>query len=89
MKILESDKNKIRIEIDDKTFVNLLNDKIWEILKTSGYSAYNIDHPYLSNPVLIVKSDNPKKTMLTAADNIVSDIKALRMLFEHQFEGKE
>ena len=77
IKILEEGEEILKVEVDDVTLVNLLNEKIWK-QRGIGYSAYNIDHPYLSKPVITVKSKNPKKALIDAADRVIDDVDALR-----------
>lgn len=77
IEVVEESDEKLKIRIDDLTFVNLLNDNIWK-QKSLGMAAYNVEHPYLAQPVLVVKSKNPKKTLMDAADNILEDIKELK-----------
>ena len=77
VEILEETDNKLRIQIDDTlTLANVLNENIWK--QKVDYSAFHMDHPYLSKPVVVVKSKNPKKSVLDAADEILSDVKDLR-----------
>ncbi len=75
IEVLENEKDSLKIEVDDITLVNLLHENIW---KNDGFSGYSKQHPYLSKPVLTVKGSNPKKTLMAAADDIISDIKELR-----------
>lgn len=79
IEVLENEKEKIKIEVADVTLVNLLNENIWK--EKVEFSAYNIDHPYLSKPVLVVKSKNPKKSVVDAAERILEDVKAARKQF--------
>ena len=86
IEVLESKDDEVKIEIHESlTLVNLLNENIW---KTKGldYSAYGVEHPYLSKPVLTVKSKNPKKTILDAAEQIIEDVKELRKQVEREFK---
>ncbi len=81
LKVLENEKDKLRIEIGDTTFVNLLNERLWaenESAKKFEYSTFSIDHPYLSKPVLTVKGTNPEKIVLEAIDSIRKDIDILK-----------
>lgn len=79
IEVIENEKGKLKIEMPDVTFVNLLNEDIWK--EKADFSAYNIDHPYLSRPVLVVKSKNPKKTVTDAAERIIGDVKTVRKHF--------
>ena len=81
MKIIENKDEKLKIEVGDLTFVNLLNETTWK--QTIDYAAYYRDHLYLSKPILLVSSKNPKKTVLDAAETIIADVKELRKKIEH------
>ncbi len=80
IEVIENEKDKIKIEMPDITLVNLLNENIWK--EKVDFSAYNIDHPYLSKPVLVVKSKNPKKSVVDAAEKIIEDVKAAKKQFQ-------
>ena len=79
--ILEKKKEKLKISLDNLTLVNLLNENLWK--GKIGYSAYSVDHPYLSKPVLVVKSKYPKKSLLDASEQIIADTRELRKKFQH------
>ncbi|MBS3053794.1 MAG: hypothetical protein J4469_04815 [Candidatus Aenigmarchaeota archaeon] len=79
IEIIENEKEKIKIEVPDVTLVNLLNENVWK--EKIDFAAYNIEHTYLSKPVLVVKSKNPKKTVVDATERIIEDVKALRKQF--------
>ncbi len=76
IKVIENEKDKLKVEVDDLTFVNLLNDRIWQ--QNVGWSAYAVDHPYLSKPVLTVKAKNPQKACTDAAEQIIKDVASLK-----------
>lgn len=76
IKLLEDEKDKLKLEIDSVTFVNLLNENLWK--QKIDYAAYNISHPYLSNPVLTISAKDPKKALFNAAEQVLSDVKELR-----------
>lgn len=76
VQVLEEKDDLLKVELDNLTLVNLLNEKIWK--QRGTVSAYNIDHPYLSSPVITVRSKNPKKTLIDAADKITEDVDTLR-----------
>jgi DNA-directed RNA polymerase subunit L len=79
--VLEKKKDKLKISLSNLTFVNLLNENLWK--GRIGYSAYAVDHPYLSKPVLVVNSKDPKRSLLDAAEQIILDVKELRKKFQH------
>lgn len=76
VKILENKEDMIKIELNDLTFVNLLNDYVWK--KRVQYAGYSVDHPYLSKPILIVKGKSPKALVINAAKQIAEDASALK-----------
>ncbi len=78
VEVLQNDENKVKVKIPKNlTLVNLINDNIWQ-QKGIEVSAYAMEHPYLSEPVLLVKSKNPKKAILDAVEKIEEDAKDLR-----------
>jgi len=77
VKLIEEKKDTLKVEIDDVTLVNLLNENIW-MQRGIEFSAYNIDHPYLAKPVITVRSKNPKKALIDAADKIIDDVDTLK-----------
>ena len=79
VKVLEKDKEKIRLEVNDLTFVNLLHERLWK--KKIDYSAYKKDHPYLSKPELLVKSSDTKKSLIDAADQIIEEAEEAKKKF--------
>ena len=81
IQILEENDNLLRVEVDNTTLVNLLNEKIWK-QRGVDFSAYRIDHPYLSKPVITVRGKNPKKTLIDATDKILEDVETLRKKFQ-------
>lgn len=86
VEVLEDENDVLKIEIHDNlTLVNLLNENIWK-QRGLDYAAYAQDHPYISKPVLVVKSKNPKRSLLDAADRIIEDVKELRKQFEREMK---
>ena len=85
IKLLEEGKDKLRLEVNDLTFVNILNENIWK-QKGMDYSAYDVKHPYTSKPILVVRSSNPKKSVIDAADRIIEDVKELRRLVKKELK---
>jgi len=85
VKLLEEGKDKLKLEVNDLTFVNILNENIWK-QKGIDYAAYDVQHPYKSKPILVVRSTNPKKSVIDAADRIIEDIKELRRLVKKELK---
>jgi len=84
--VIENEDEKLKIMVHDNlTLVNLVNENIWQ-QKGIEVSGYSMQHPYLSQPVLIVKSKNPKKSVTDAALQIVDDVKDVRKQFLAQMK---
>ncbi len=81
VEVLENEEGKLKVKIHESlAFVNLVNENIWQ-QKGIEVSAYSTEHPYLAKPVLLVKSKNPKKSVLEATRQIADDAKELRKQF--------
>jgi len=80
--LLEKGDEKISIEVrkETHTFLNLLRENAWK--SGSRQTSYMIEHYNLSEPKLVVRSKNPKKTMDSAAQMIIDQAKE----FEKEFE---
>ena len=78
--LLKEDGDKIELEINDLTFINLLNENLWK--KKINYSAYNKEHPYLTKPVLLVSAKDAKKALIEASEQIAEDMDSLRKKFQ-------
>ena len=72
LNVLEKKDDRLKIEVvgEGHTLLNILTEKCWEAGALQAH--YLLEHPYLAHPKIIVRSDNPKKTMLSAA-KMVSD----------------
>ena len=79
IKVLEEVENKVKIEVDDLTFVNLLNEALWK--EKIEWAAWAREHPYLTKPVVSVKAKDPKKALIAAAEQIQADIEAIKKAF--------
>jgi DNA-directed RNA polymerase subunit L len=79
--VIENDDEKMKFEVETNlTLINLLNENIWK--QKVDAAAYKKEHPYLSKPVILVRSKNPKKAVLDAADQIIEDVKDFRKQFQ-------
>ncbi|NOR84923.1 DNA-directed RNA polymerase subunit L [archaeon] len=56
------------------TLPNAIREELWND-STVTFAAYEKKHPYLGNPKLIIKSKDPKKSLLTAIKNTQDNIK--------------
>ncbi|MEM0475909.1 MAG: RpoL/Rpb11 RNA polymerase subunit family protein [Candidatus Norongarragalinales archaeon] len=69
MKILSSKKNELVVSLDgmDLGFANWLVARLLEDSSVS-FAAADYDHPLTANPVLRVKAEDAKKSLLKAID---------------------
>ena len=79
-------KNKIEVDLigEDHTFCNLLRETLQKDPDVV-YAAYNISHPYVSEPKLIVETKGKKtakNALLKAADTIKKDNSEFLDLFK-------
>jgi len=77
LKIIEKKQEKLKVEVkgESHTFLNLLRESAWE--SGAEQASYIIEHPYLSQPHIIVMAKNPKKVLTSAAQKIINDAKEL------------
>ena len=85
LEVIENEDGKLKIKVPDLTLVNLVNENIWH-QKGIDVSAYAPEHPYLEQPVLLVKAKNPKKAVLDAIGQIQDDAKDLKKQFNAQMK---
>ncbi len=75
--VLEETDDKLKIRVHDNiTLVNLVNENLWQ--QKIELAAVTVDHPYLSKPVLTIKSKKARKALLDATEKIIDDVKDLR-----------
>lgn len=82
LEIIESRKDEVKVEVkgESHTLLNILRENAWK--SGAKQAAYIIEHPYLSQPKIIVKAANPKKVLRDAAQMIVDDA----LEFEKEFK---
>ncbi|MEM5798576.1 MAG: DNA-directed RNA polymerase subunit L [Candidatus Aenigmatarchaeota archaeon] len=70
--ILEETDNKIVIEVrgEDHTLLNILREACWQ--EGAEQASYMIEHPYMSQPKLIVYGKNPRKIVMSAAQAVIN-----------------
>ena len=85
LKILEDKKDKLIVEIKEEThtFCNALKKELWndKHVKAAGY---NIDHPFVGIPKLIVETDSseaPRKALLEAAKRLEKKADSFKQAF--------
>ena len=79
---IEKGKEKLRVEVrgETHTTLNLIRENTWKA--GAKQSSYIIQHPYVSQPELIVRSKNPKKTLQDAAQKVIDDSKEFSRAFK-------
>jgi len=82
LKVIEKEKDKVELELDDQTLAKLINEKLWN--QKIDYAATAKDHPYLSKPHIILKTKDAKKALIKAADDILDDVDDLSRKFSKQ-----
>lgn len=82
LKKLEKTKEKLKVEVqgEDHTLLNLLRDNAWKT--GADQASYMIEHPYLSEPKIIIKGKHPAKTLADAAQQIATDAAAFQREFK-------
>jgi len=84
IKILNESKNKIEFEIigEDHTFCNAIRDELWNE-EDVEISAYNIKHPLISNPIMLVETSkgDPKKALQNTVSSLKKKIEKLKNSF--------
>ena len=82
LKFLEDVKNRITLEIQgvNHTFCNVLRKELWND-KHVKISAYNIKHPLVGSPCMIVETDGkktPKQALQDAVKRLEKSSEALQ-----------
>ena len=82
LKVIEKKPDKLSMEVvgETHTLLNVLTEYAWEA--KASQASYIIDHPYLSQPELIVRSKNPKKTLSDAAQILIDNSREFKIGFE-------
>ncbi len=82
LKVLEKKANKLKLQVlgETHTFLNLITEYAW--LAHASQASYIIQHPYLSEPELIVTSSNPKKTLRDATQILIDRAEEFRLSFK-------
>ncbi len=84
IKILKEEKNKIEFEVigEDHTLCNTIRNELWNEDNVE-VSAYNIKHPLISNPVMLVETSkgDPKTAIQNTVTSLKKEIKELKDVF--------
>ncbi|MEK6835768.1 MAG: RpoL/Rpb11 RNA polymerase subunit family protein, partial [Nanoarchaeota archaeon] len=75
---------RIEFEVinEDHTLCNALRDELWNN-ENIEISAYNIKHPLISNPVMLVETTrgDPRKALQEAVENLKKKVKEIKDSF--------
>ena len=84
IKVLKEEKNRIEFEVinEDHTLCNALRAELWNN-ENIEISAYNIKHPLISNPVMLVETTrgDPRKALQEAVENLKKKVKEIKDSF--------
>jgi DNA-directed RNA polymerase subunit L len=82
LKAVESQDEKIRVRVSGEThtLMNILTEYAWEA--GASQASYTVEHPYLSQPVISIRSKNPRKTLGDAAQIIIDRSKDFKAAFD-------
>jgi len=80
LRVLKQDKDYVELEVigEGHTMCNVIRKEIYNE-KGDIIAGYNIEHPLVSNPKMIVKGDKPVKLILNAVDRLKDKNKELRI----------
>lgn len=80
---LESSKTKLVLEIvgEDHTLCNPIRKELWND-KTVKVAGYSIEHPLISNLVLVIEAADAKKSLLDAIERLKKQNKELAAKFK-------
>ena len=81
---ITQEKNKLEFELigEDHTFCNSLRKELWDY-HDLNIAAYKIQHPLISNPVILVETtkSDPKKALQFSIDSLRKKTKAIKDIF--------
>ncbi|MBW3015031.1 DNA-directed RNA polymerase subunit L [Candidatus Woesearchaeota archaeon] len=86
LKVIEEGKNRLIVEIqgEDHTFCNALKKELWNDSHVKA-AGYNISHPLVGEPRIIVETDgkvDPKKALAEAAKRLKKTIEKFSKAFD-------
>tara|TARA_Y100000310_G_scaffold295945_1_gene327766 strand:+ start:1930 stop:2202 length:273 start_codon:yes stop_codon:yes gene_type:complete len=85
IKVLESEKTRLKLEFVGKshTLVNAIVKELWND-KATVIAGYNLKHPQVDNPVLILetKTKAPKKVLLDTISRLEKSTKEFASAFK-------
>ncbi len=81
IKVLEDSKEKLVVELggDNQTITSAIAKQVWA---EGGEAAAVREHPFLTEPKIIVHGSNPRKILQKAADAVVEQCDELEKEFK-------
>ncbi len=72
IEVVEKKKDKLKIAVKGEThsLLNLIRENAWRVGAKSA--SYVIEHPYLSDPKIIIKSEKPKRILSNSAQLVIN-----------------
>ena len=88
LKILEEKRNRMIVEVkgETHTFCNALKKELWNDSHVKA-AGYNIAHPYVGVPTIIVETDgteNPKNALTEAAKRLQKTADKFNVVFKKE-----
>ncbi len=82
LKAMEKKADKLKLQVlgETHTFLNLISEYAW--LAKAKQASYIIKHPYLSEPELIIRASNPKKTLRDATQIMIDRTEEFQRSFK-------
>ena len=89
LEILENKRDRVKILVkgESHSLLNVLRENAW--VAGANNASYIIEHPYLSEPKIIVKSNNPKMTLNNAAQLVIDQASGFGKEFKRATRGKK
>jgi DNA-directed RNA polymerase subunit L len=78
----EKGKEKLRVEVrgESHTMLNLIRENAWK--SGARQASYIIQHPYISQPEIIIRSRSPVKTLQDASQKVIDDSREFSRAFK-------
>ncbi|MFQ5474306.1 MAG: RpoL/Rpb11 RNA polymerase subunit family protein [Candidatus Nanoarchaeia archaeon] len=88
VRILEEKKNRMVVELkgEGHGYCNALKKALWRV-KGVTVSGYNLEHPLISHPKVVIETDgkkDPKEALIEATKIIDKDCAAFQKAFDKQ-----
>lgn len=82
LKLLEKTDEKMKVELQGESFTlaNIIRKNLWDV--GVDQASYMKEHPYLSQPKIVVFSKNPKKSLENAAQKVADAAKDFQTEFK-------